>query len=63
MKSEEVLLPVIQNLELVSRWRLDSEGAALALMRSKLTETIFKSHFYFFNIQSVTSYKPCDTVS
>ena len=37
MKSEEVLKPVISNLDLVSRWKLDSDLEALARLRSKLT--------------------------
>ncbi|MBL48510.1 MAG: hypothetical protein CMP28_06120 [Roseibacillus sp.] len=36
LKSDEVLMPVIEALNLVERWGMDSEGEALAHMRTKL---------------------------
>ena len=36
LHSEEVLKPVIESLDLVARWGMDSEGEALEHMRSKL---------------------------
>mgnify|MGYP001456563564 CR=1 FL=1 len=36
LHSEEVLKPVIESLDLVARWGMDSEGEALEYMRSKL---------------------------
>ncbi len=36
MKSDEVLRPVLKTLDLVERWKLESEDEALARLRTKL---------------------------
>lgn len=36
MKSDEVLIPVVKTLDLVERWKLESEDEALARLRAKL---------------------------